>query len=156
MPSIDFMPDIIYTTLQGIKSSTSSWPDGMPNIFLEKCASSLATPLSHIFDASFKDQTLPLEWKIALVSPIHKIDPTISPRNYRPISITATCCRVMEKIINKSLILHLTHHNLIDNNQHGFIPTRSINILECIQQWTDTIHNKQNMDTIYLDFCKAF
>ena len=84
------------------------------------------------------------------MSPIRKKGPTISPENYRPISITATGCRVMEKIINKSIILHLTHHKLIDNNQHGFIPTRSTltNILECIQQWTDTIHNKQNMSYV--------
>ena len=63
----------------------------------------------------------------------------------------------MEKIINKSLILHLTQHSLIDNNQHGFIQARSTltNILKWIQQWTDTIQNKQNMDTIYLDFRKA-
>ena len=82
----------------------------------------------------------------------------VSPENYRPISITATCCRVMEKIINESIILHLTNHILIDNNQHGSIPARSTltNVLECIQQWTDTIQNKQNMDTIYWDFRKAF
>ena len=108
MPNIEFTPHIVFTTLQGLKSSMSSVPDVIPNIFLKKCASTLASPISHIFDASFKDQKLPPEWKIALVSPIHKKGPTISPENYRPISITATCCRVMEKIINKSLILHLT------------------------------------------------
>ena len=57
-----------------------------PNLFLKNCASALATPLSHIFDVSFKDQKLPLEWKIALVTPIHKKGPTTSPENYRPIS----------------------------------------------------------------------
>ena len=53
---------------------------------------------------------------------------------------------------------YLLHHNLIECSQHGFIPARSTttNILECTQQWTDAIQNKQNVDIIYLDFRKAF
>ena len=158
MPNIEFTPDTVFLTLLGLKSSLSAGPDGIPNLFLKNCASALATPLSHIFDASFKDQKLPLEWKIALVTPIHKKGPTTSPENYRPISITSSCCRAMERIINKFLMKYLLHHNLIECSQHGFIPARSTttNILECTLQWTDAIQNKQNLDIIYLDFRKAF
>ena len=52
---------------------------------------------------------------------------------------------------------YLLHHNLIECSQHGFIPAQSTttNILECTQQWTDAIQNKQYLDIIYLDFRKA-
>ena len=36
MPNVEFMPDIVYTTLQGFKSSMSSGPDGITNLFLKK------------------------------------------------------------------------------------------------------------------------
>ena len=60
MPNIEFTPDTVFLTLLGLKSSLSAGPDGIPNLFLKNCASTLATPLSHIFDVSFKDQKLPL------------------------------------------------------------------------------------------------
>ena len=118
--NIQFTPHIVCLTLLGLKSSLSAGPDGIPNSFLKKCASSPATPLSHLFEVSFKDQKLPQDWKIALVTPIHKKGPTTSPENYRPISITSTCCRVMERIITKFLLQNLLHYNLIGCSQHAF------------------------------------
>jgi len=39
---------------------------------------------------------LPETWKYAIVTPVHKKGPTSDPNNFRPISLTATCCRVMD------------------------------------------------------------
>jgi len=44
---------------------TSSGPDGIPNVLLKHCGSSLVLPLSHLLDTSFKDGVLPLRWQIA-------------------------------------------------------------------------------------------
>ena len=158
MSEIIFTPSAVRTTLLGLGSSLSTGPDGIPNIFLKECASSLALPLTHIFDISLKDQILPCEWKIALVTPIHKKGPTTSPGNYRPISITSTCCRAMERIMNRALMYHLTHHKLISEDQHGFVKGKSTttNLLESTQQWSGALQSRQSVDIIYLDFKKAF
>ena len=158
MNEVRFTPDVVRMTLLGLNSSLSTGPDGIPNIVLKKCASSLALPLAHIFDISLKDQKLPCDWKMALVTPIHKKGPITFPGNYRPISITSTCCRAMERIINKSLMHHLIQNKLINKNQHGFVSGRSTvtNLFECTQQWSEALQSRHSVDIIYLDFKKAF
>ena len=75
-------------------------------------ASLLATPPSHLFDVSFRDQNLPQEWKIAVVC-THS--PTTSHENYRPISINSTCFRSIEKTINEFLKQYLLHQDILEN-----------------------------------------
>jgi hypothetical protein len=70
--SVNFFPHIIERTLKHLKPTTSTGPDGIPNILLKRCAQGLAVPLSHVFDTSFKDGSLPECWKFAEVLPIHK------------------------------------------------------------------------------------
>ena len=73
--SIDFLPYTVEKTLKQLTPTTSTGPDGVPNMLLKHCATSLAVPLSHLFDTSFKDG-IPAEWKIANVLPAHKKGPT--------------------------------------------------------------------------------
>ena len=155
---INFSPEVVFDTLCHLQPSISSGCDGIPNILLKNCATSLAQPLSHIFEMSFRERRLPRDWKIAIVTPIHKKGPTSIPGNYRPISITSTSCRVMERIVNRSLMQFLLNNNLIDKSQHGFTPGSSTvtNILECADRWSEVIQARQSLDVIYLDFKKAF
>jgi len=158
LSSINFFPSAVEKELRLLKPTTSTGPDGIPNVLLKHCARSLAVPLSHLFDTSFKDGVLPLGWKIANVTPVHKKGPTIDPSNYRPISLTSTCCRVMERIINNELINYLLLNNLITKEQHGFIRKRSTcsNILESLHDWTLNLQCHIPTDVVYFDFKKAF
>ena len=107
LSDIVFTPDIIKGVLRKLKPTTSAGHDGIPNIFLKNCALCLSFPLSHIFDISFKDGHLPDSWKFAMVTPVHKKGPISDPNNFRPISLTATCCKVMERVINNNLLNYL-------------------------------------------------
>ena len=152
------MPVEVFETLKHLKPSTSAGPDGLPNVLLKNCATALSVPLSHIFDTSFKDNCLPVSWKLAHVIPIHKKGGTSDPNNFRPISLTSTCCRVMERIINNKLIDFLLECNLITRHQHGFIRKRTTdtNLLECLYDWTINLQSREVTDVIYFDFKKAF
>ena len=55
------------------------------------------------------------DWLQAIVTPV------TDPNNYRPISLTCTSCRVMERVINSKLIDYLLQNNLITRHQHGFL-----------------------------------
>jgi hypothetical protein len=156
--SVAFTPMTVYKALKKLKPSTSTGPDGLPNVLLRNCADSLALPLCHIFDTSFKDSKLPSSWKIANVLPIHKKGCTSDPNNYRPISLTSSCCRVMERILNEDILNYLLANNLITKHQHGFIRGRSTstNLLECINDWSLNLQNQAGTDVIYFDFKKAF
>ena len=117
-----------------------------------------ALPLCHLFDFSFKNEQLPDCWKMATVTPIFKQGKTSEPSNYRPISLTSNCCKVMERIINNSLLKYLLCNSLITANLHGFIKNRSTcgNILECLEDWVMNIESRSITDVVFVDFKKAF
>lgn len=156
--SIEFTPLSVYNSLKQLKSSTSSGPDGLPNILLKNCAEAFSVPLSHIFDISFKDGVLPQCWKSAHVIPVYKKGCAADPNNYRPISLTSTCCKVMERVLNREIVKYLLAHNLITTQQHGFIHKRSActNLLESVYDWSVNLELRKKSDVIYFDFKKAF
>jgi len=156
--SVLFTADTVLKTLLSVKPSTSSGPDGIPNVLLKKLAFSICNPLCYIFDSSFKSHSLPSQWLQAFVTPIFKKGTTSDPSNYRPISLTCTSCRVMERIINTQLIGYLLKNNLISKHQHGFLVRHSTctNLLETVNDWTLALDNHQKTDAIYIDFQKAF
>ena len=52
----------------------------------------------------------------------------------------------------------MTSNNLFSNTHHGFISGRSCTtrLLEYIEDLTEVKDNGEDVDVIYLDFCKAF
>jgi hypothetical protein len=156
--SIDFSPNSVYSILKKMKSSNSCGPDNIPNVFLKNCASTLCLPLSHMFDISFKDGSMPDIWKSASVMPLFKKGSTSDPSNYRPISLTSNICKVMEKMINKGIQEYIFKNKLITSDQHGFLSKRSTcsNLLECTTDWSNNIDKGYYTDIIYFDFRKAF
>jgi hypothetical protein len=44
------------------------------------------------------------DWKLANVSPIFKKGDKSKPANYRPVSLTSVCCKVIEHIIHSHLM----------------------------------------------------
>ena len=90
--------------------------------------------------------------------PVFKNGTTCEANNYRPISLTSTCCRVMERIINKQLLDYLLKHRLITKEQDGFIQRKSVcgNLLESLYDWTVNLESRLITDVVYIDFKKAF
>jgi hypothetical protein len=68
----------------------------------ENCSfkSSALTPsLTLIFQTSLERGKVPDDWKTAHVTPIFKKGDKSKPSNYRPVSLTSTCCKTLEHII---------------------------------------------------------
>ncbi|XP_065675528.1 uncharacterized protein LOC136091747 [Hydra vulgaris] len=130
--TVHFSVESEYKTLMGINPSNSFGPDGLPNVILKKLAHVLCFPLSYIFEASFTSNALPNQWRKAFVSPIFKNGATLDPNNCRPISLTCTCCLIMEKVINSHIVEYLNKYNIISPSlQHGFLnkPSTCTNLL---------------------------
>ena len=63
---------------------------------------------------------IPDDWKKALVTPLFKKGNRNNPVNYRPISLTSVCCKLLERIIYSNIISHLNEHNILSDAQFGF------------------------------------
>ena len=79
-----------------VDAKYSRTPDGFPAGFLKSIASAIAFPLSKLFTMSMDCGCIPRVWKQAIVCPIFKKGSRKLPSNYRPVSLTSVCCKVME------------------------------------------------------------
>ena len=145
-------------SLAALKPSKSQGPDLFHPKFLKETKDNITKPLKTIFQKSMDESILPPIWKKANISAIFKKGEKKKPENYRPISLTSVPCKLMEKLVRDIIVRHMTENNLFSNAQHGFIKGKSCvtQLLEFLEDITQSIDNGDEVDVIYLDFCKAF
>lgn len=102
--------------------------------------------------------TIPKIWKHSIILPLHKKGPSTEIINYRPISLTCSLCKIMEKIIYENLLNFFEENNILPTDQHGFRKNKSVStqLIETLDDWTEAIESKRYVDVIYFDISKAF
>ena len=153
-----FSPSSIYTDLKALDKTKTPGYDGVHPHILNECAASFSEVLSKIYIKSFDTGVVPDAWNCANISPIFKKGKKTDPSNYRPISLTAIPCKIIEKILKSAIIDHLFDNKLISKNQHGFVRHKSCvtNLLESLDIITEALNMGFLIDLILLDFSKAF
>ena len=78
--------------------------------------------------------------------------------NYRPVSLTAICCKLLEHIIAKNIMTHLEENNLLSDNQPGFRKKCSYEsqLILFVDELAKNMSNGKQTDVAVLDFSKAF
>ena len=144
--------------LSQLNPSKASGPDELSPKLLKLIAHEIAPPLAFLFQQSFNSGIVPTEWKHALVTPIHKSGDKCNPFNYRPISLTCICCKVMEHIVLSHISKHISTNNIFMDEQHGFRQKLSTTtqLISTTNDWTHTLNMRGQSDVIFLDFQKAF
>ena len=79
-----------------------------------------------------------MEWKSANINPVFKKGSESELGNYRPVSLSAVPCTLMESIIRDKILKFAQENSFMTNNQHGFMKSRSCltNVLETLEDWT--------------------
>ena len=151
-------PVRVREVLESLDGSSSMGPDDLHPKFLKMCSSSLARPLSVIFESSLREMSLPVIWKDSLVVPIYKKGKRQDPLNYRPISLTSVCCKSMERIISGSLTEYFESSLILSEDQFGFRAGRSTEdqLLLTYDYLTGCIEDGYVAFLVLFDFSKAF
>lgn len=97
--SVNIDKETILYELKHINLHKSAGADGIPPIFISKCAKALLTPLYLIFKKSMDTGMFPNKWKQALVTPIPKNNRRELITEYRPISKLNKFGQIFEKIV---------------------------------------------------------
>jgi len=158
MPNITFDIGGIVSILQNIKPGKGAGPDDIPTWILKTCAEHVAPVLQVILTQSLNLGTLPSDWLTANIIPAFKKGNKSTPANYRPISLTAVCYKVMEHITFHSIMNHLNTHNIINPNQHGIRPGFSCDtqLMFLVDDVLKAMDSHYPVDLVLLDFSKAF
>ena len=144
--------------IQKLRKGAAAGPDGLGPQILQELKDIIASPLATIMRRSLEEGTVPKDWKTANVTPIYKKGNKSSPGNYRPVSLTSVCGRILESIIKDEVVDHLERNKLIKKSQHGFMRGKSCtsNLLAFLDKVTAAVDNGEAVDVVYLDFAKAF
>ena len=124
MPQIfDLNPvalDDIISYMKDLKPSTSCGVDSIMARLLKAAGVSIYSVLLHICNLSILTCQFPSPWKTGCVTPLHKSGDSISPNNYRPISMIPCLGELLERLIHKQTTAYLFTYNLLSTRQSGF------------------------------------
>jgi hypothetical protein len=145
-------------TIKSLKSKNSSGFDGVPSKVVKHCESELIYPLTNIINKSFAQGKFPNNLKTAKVYPKFKQGDPTETKNYRPISLLSTFSKIMEKIVLARLLQHLSRHQLLTDEQHGFTASKSTNtaIISIVENIIKSIEEGDTTTAVFLDYSKAF
>ena len=156
LQDIVITPKEVYECLCTLDQNKASGPDRIPATLLRHCASSICSSLSELFNKTLSVGKLPKEWKLSNITPIPKSGSSSNVTNYRPISLLSLVSKVLERCIYNRLIEHIGEklHHL----QFGFLKGKSTTsqLLQVLHDIGNKLDNKCQVDTLYLDFAKAF
>ena len=136
----------------------ASGPDEISGKLLKTVGSEISEIYTFLFQTSLNQGKIPNDWKRAKIMPIFKKGDKSKPENYRPISLTSISCKLLEHIIYSNIINHLEKHKVLNDIQHGFRHRRSCEsqLISVTNDFSNCLNNRSQIDSILLDFSKAF
>ena len=136
----------------------SCGPDDIHPRILIELVDSISRPIALMCNKTLEEGEIPQDWKRAFVSPIFKKGAENRAESYRPISLTSIACKIMESLVKEVVTTHVRSNQLLSDKQHGFISGSSTvtQLLSNLDMCVGSIVDRSVIDSIYLDFVKAF
>ncbi len=158
MPNINITCAGVQKLLSQLNPHKAMGPDKIPPLVLKELSHTIAPILTSIFRKSLQTGVTPDDWRLANVSPIYKKGEKYKASNYRPVSLTCVCCKVMEHILVSNIMSHLNHHSILHDRQHGFRAMRSCEtqLTTFVNELAKQMSKGTQIDVIIMDFSKAF
>ena len=158
MSAISISSRGIQAQLDNLDPNKAQGPDKIAPFVLKNCAAEVAPMLEIIFNQSLNTGVLPSDWLTANICPVFKKGSRNMPSNYHPISLTSSCCKIMEHIIFHSIMEHVQHNNILIDNQHGFRSGHSCQtqLISLVEDLSYAMDSGFQTDVILLDFSKVF
>lgn len=153
---VQITPEIVEKVLLGMDLAKGQGPDRIPPIFLRECASSLATPLSVIYETSTGTGIYPNKFKLSEVSAIYKDGKRTDITNYRGAAVMPNLAKVFERVVHDQMKLIINPR--VAKTHHGFVSNRSVesNLMEFTHYTHIAYEIGAQVDVFYSDVGKAF
>ena len=150
--------DELLRKLLELDPSSSAGPDGIHPRLMKECAQVLVSPLCQVLRKSLDEGLLPEEWKVSRVVPIFKGGSKAVALNYRPVSLTSTPCKIMERLLVDHIVDYLEGNSLLEHGQFGFRQGRGVEdqLLLMYGEVVERVDAGGTVEVVYLDLSKAF
>jgi len=145
--------------LREVKKHSAPGADRISYEMLQKLPKCSIKAVLKLYNQVWINGDFPVSWRHSVVLPVLK--PGKDPKNaasYRPISLTPTLCKIMEKLVTTRLTYFAEKNNILNNIQSGFRKGRST--IDHIIRLQDSINkynnNKGYTVGVFIDFQSAF
>ena len=155
----DFVFHELDTALRSYKKNKSPGEDQLQYEMLQQLPKCSKKVVLGLFNKIWNNGKLPSNWKHSIILPFHKEGKnSADPNSYRPIALTATMCKTMEKLITNRLSWFLETNQLFNVDQAGFRRRRSTidQIMKLQDDIIKAMNRKEYTIAIFIDFQKAF
>ena len=146
--------------IKNMQNKKAVGPDGISNEFLKHAPEDLLAAILRLLNLNIKNGIASTEWRLDLISPIHKEGPNDNPSNYRGICIMNSLLKVLCSLMNDRLVTYSTKHKLINREQIGFqqnsrISDHILSLKTLVNKYVTDKKGKK-LYACFIDFKKAF
>ncbi|XP_053389728.1 uncharacterized protein LOC128552706 [Mercenaria mercenaria] len=145
----------VHKLLLNLNTHKACGPDEISSFILKTAANELAPALAKLFQHSINSGEA--DWREASEVPLFKKGDRHQAAKYRPVSLTSITCKLLEHIVNSSVMTHFDKQDVLCDNQHGFRKRRSCEsqFLTTIQEIASTAAKGKQVDIILLACCRS-
>ena len=156
---IDIHEGIVKSKILNLKTNKATGSDEVAPRLLRLLGETVAPPLTSLITSSFKTGVVPLQWKTAKLTTIHKKDDATNRGNYRLLSILSVPSKISESCVNDVIVDHVLNSNrLVTDNQWAYRKGYSTELLlvHLTETWRHSIDSGYVVGVAFIDFKKAF
>ena len=152
----------MHKLLDAFKACRKKSSPGMDRIsyeILKQIPRSCQIVLLKFYNEIWSQGLLPSDWKDAIITPLLKPNKSpFDPASYRPVALTSTLCKIMERMVSTRLRWWMETNNLFNKFQSGSRKHRCTTdqILRLADDAHQAIHTRQCTLAVMLDLEKAF
>jgi len=141
-----------------IKNNIAPGPDGIPNEAMKLLAAKRPALLTSVFNKCLREGHFPVAWKSARLVLLRKGDkPLQDPSSYRPLCLLDSASKLLEKVIDNRLRMHLDTNNGLSDRQFGFRSGRSTtDAVSLLMSTTENGGSNAMTGVLTLDIRNAF
>ena len=139
-----------------MNAKKSTGHDGLCPKILTLPAAAMATQLITLFNYCIRASTLPSDWKMSNVTPVHKKDEVTNKNNYRPVSVLPAISKLFEKVMFDQL--YASFAPAFSSNMSGFLKGHSCAtaLIKLTDDWRSALDEKNETGVVAFDLSKAF
>ncbi|CAF1085067.1 unnamed protein product [Brachionus calyciflorus] len=145
--------------LQDLSNTSGPGVCGIPIKCFKKSSSKFKSIIAYLFNFSILTNSIPKDWKTALVTPLFKNKGSREdPNNYRGISVLPPIAKLFEKLLHKQITSFISLNKILSGDQHGFRSNHSCEsaLHEIISEMNDIKSKRLIGFFLFIDFKKAF
>ena len=150
--------EILLRHIGNLTPKSSYGSDLISNKLLKQAVTFLHKPLLRLFNLSFETGYVPEQITLSKVIPLFKEGTKTSFTNYRPIAITSSIGKLMERVVKEQLCNYLESNSILSNDQYGFRANHSVchPLMHFSKNIFDSLSKGMLNLCVYIDLKKAF